>query len=209
MGNGVFITFEGGEGSGKSTQAVYLRDRLVRRGIPCRLIREPGGTPLGNRLRRLLKFSNIPITVEAELLLFSASRTQLVTDVIKPSLARGEVVVCDRFYDSTVAYQGHGRGISIRYIDLLNSIVAQGEVPDLTIFLDIKPEQGMIRLSSSKDRFEQGMEHTDGKDFHRRVYESYVHMSGESERWMRVDANLSRKEISGLIWRRVQSLVEF
>ncbi|MBI2855863.1 MAG: dTMP kinase, partial [Chloroflexi bacterium] len=113
MAKGLLITFEGGEGSGKSTQVKSLLGRLQSRHIPARAVREPGGTPLGDKLRQLLKFSDIPLSPAAELLLFNASRAQLVTQVIRPALERGEVVLCDRFADSTTAYQGYGRGISL------------------------------------------------------------------------------------------------
>ncbi len=133
MPTGLFITLEGGEGSGKSTQIKALQRRLQRRHVPVLTIREPGGTPLGNRLRQLLKFSRTPLSPEAELLLFNASRAQLVTDVIRPALESGTVVVCDRFSDSTLAYQGYGRGIPLERAEAVNDLATGSLKPHLTI----------------------------------------------------------------------------
>ena len=209
MLTGLFITLEGGEGSGKSTQVRSLRDRLKRHNVPVTTVREPGGTPLGNRLRRLLKFSPVPLTPEAELLLFNASRAQLVTDVIRPALERSEVVLCDRFTDSTLAYQGYGRGISLESIEAVNRAATDGLKPGLTIFLDLSPEEGMRRRSTTRDRFESGFEDKDVMDFHHRVYQGYRDLaSNEPERWLTLDARLSAPQVARLIWQRVEPLVE-
>lgn len=208
MPTGLFITLEGGDGSGKSTQIKSLLRRLQTRHITAMAIREPGGTPLGDRLRQLLKFSSTPLTPEAELLLFNASRAQLVADVIRPALERGEVVLCDRFTDSTLAYQGYGRGISLATVQAVNRAATGSLKPDLTIFLDLSPEEGMGRRSTTRDRFEQGFEQKGITAFHQRVRQGYLELTRkEPERWLTLDARLSQREVSRLIWQRVEPLV--
>jgi dTMP kinase len=210
MPPGLFITFEGGEGSGKSTQIKLLQRRLQRRKIPVTVVREPGGTPLGDRLRYLLKFSNIPLTPEAELLLFNASRGQLVADVMRPALERGEVVLCDRFTDSTLAYQGYGRGIPLRSVETVNGLATGGLKPHLTIFLDIPPADGLERQTTDGDRFERGAAKRDIMDFHQRVHQGYLALArGEPGLWAVVNARLPKREVSKLIWQRVGPLVEW
>jgi dTMP kinase len=209
MATGIFITLEGGEGSGKSTQVRSLTRRLQKGNVSVTTVREPGGTSLGNRLRRLLKFSTVPLTPEAELLLFNASRAQLVTDVMRPALERGEVVLCDRFTDSTIAYQGYGRGISLDSVKAVNNIATGGLVPNLTIFLDLSPEEGMRRRSTTMDRFEQGFEKRDVTDFHQMVRKGYLELANhEPQRWLTIDASLSSRQVTRLIWQRVEPLLE-
>ena len=209
MNVGLFITFEGGEGAGKSTQVRLLRDRLKRRNMSVTMVREPGGTPLGDWLRQLLKFSPTPLTPEAELLLFNASRAQLVADVIRPALERGEVVLCDRFTDSTLAYQGYGRGILLNAVEDVNSIATGGLKPNLVIFLNLPPEEGLIRQSTPGDRFETGPDQKDVVAFHQRVHQGYLELARrEPQRWLTLDARLSPQEVSRLIWQRVEPLLE-
>lgn len=203
MPAGLFITFEGGEGSGKSTQVTVLRRRLQRRGVPCTVVREPGGTPLGRSLRRILKFSSSPLAPMTEVLLFNASRAQLVTQVIQPALSKGMVVLCDRFADSTLAYQGYGRGVSLEVVEMVNRTATENLKADLTIFLDISPEEGLKRRSGARDRFEK-----DALDFHRRVHQGYLDLSrSEPERWLVVDARRSPREVASHIWQRVEPLI--
>ena len=156
MPGGLFITFEGGDGSGKSTQVKSLRERLRHLRIPTKDVREPGGTSFGDSLRLLLKFSNIPLTPEAELWLFNASRAQLVSEVIKPRLEQGHVVISDRFTDSTLAYQGYGRGLSLDKVRTVNNAAINGVEIALTILLDIPPEEGLKRQLTVRERFEWG-----------------------------------------------------
>lgn len=196
----LFITFEGGEGSGKSTQVRVLHRRLLRMGIPAVLTHEPGGTPLGNRLRRWLKGEELD--PHTELLLFNASRAHLVSQVIRPALKSGTVVICDRFAESTIAYQGYGRGLALNLIEAANSIATQGLKPDLTILLDIPVEQGLARKRLS-DRFEK-----EDLAFHQRVRRGYLEMAKKDpQRWLVIDASLPKKEIERLIWERVQQLL--
>src|SRR5688572_16896696 len=139
----MFITFEGTEGGGKSTQIQILADRLRAEGRVVRVLREPGGTPIGEEIRHTLKHSeaNHAMTSEAELLLMNASRAQLVREVIRPSLKAGEIVLCDRFYDSTTAYQGHGRQLDLERVKAIIDFAVGDTRPDLTLLLDV-PEIG-------------------------------------------------------------------
>jgi dTMP kinase len=202
---GLFVTFEGGEGSGKSFQSKVLYRRLIKSGITSVLTYEPGGTELGNAIRRLVKKnSQMPILPEAELFLFSACRLQLLAEVIRPALKKGGVVVCDRFIDSTVAYQGYGRGVNLTIIDSINKIATSGLKPDLTILLDISAGKGLNRKASkNKDRFEQT-----GLHFHNKVRNAYIKLAeAEPARWLVIDAELSRSRVSELIWRTVNQLL--
>jgi dTMP kinase len=166
----MFVTFEGGEGAGKSTQIRKLADLCSRQGIPCLVTREPGGTSLGRHIRSLLLESQTTVDERAELLLYSADRAQHVGEVIIPALKRGEVVLCDRFTDSTVAYQGYGRQLSLEWIERLNTMATDGLSPDVTFWLDIPPELGFARKNSQAlDRLELG-----GIDFHRRIHAGFV-----------------------------------
>lgn len=197
----LFITFEGGEGSGKSTQARVLHRRLSSTGLPTVLTHEPGGTPLGNRLRRWLKGEG-DIDSETELLLFNASRAHLVSQVIRPALEKGFIVICDRFAESTIAYQGYARGLDFSIIEAANNIATQGLRPDLIILLDIPVEQGLARKRIS-DRFER-----EDIAFHQRVRQGYLEMAKKDpQRWLVVDASLPKKETERLIWERAQPLL--
>jgi dTMP kinase len=149
------------------------------------------------------------MTAETELLLFNASRAQLVADVIRPILEKGEVVLCDRFADSTLAYQGYGRGIPLERVEAVNSVATGGLKPALTIFLDVSPEEGLRRRSTARDRFERGFEQRDVMDFHQRVRRGYLELaSREPERWLVIDAKQTPRQVSRLIWQRVEPLVE-
>jgi len=203
---GIFITFEGGEGCGKSTQARALYARLKRRGIPALLTLEPGGTDLGQRIRDLLKRQvSTSISPEAELLLFNASRAQLVRQVIRPALKRGSVVICDRFYDSTTAYQGYGRGLDMAAVKAVNDFAAGGLKPDLTVLPDIPPEHGLDRKGRGvEDRFEQ-----EAVRFHKHVRSGYLRLARmEPERWLVIDGRLARRQIADRIWKRVSGLLK-
>src|ERR1039457_4357111 len=142
MPKGLFITFEGMEGCGKSTQVELLARRLGALGHRVRTLREPGGTPIGEEIRHTLKHSvaNQAMTAEAELLLMNASRAQLVREVIRPALAAGEIVLCDRFYDSTVAYQGYGRGLDLKMVNAIIDVAIGETRPDLTLLMLVPHE---------------------------------------------------------------------
>jgi dTMP kinase len=200
----LFVTFEGGEGCGKSTQAKLLYRRLDKLALPVLLTHEPGVTPLGRKITRLLKWSQeIPVSPVAELLLFNASRAQLVAGVIRPALEGGTVVVCDRYADSTTAYQGYGRGLDMKTVLAANDTGTLGLVPDLTILLDMPVKAGLARKQGKKDRFEQ-----EKAAFHRRVREGYLMLAkAEPSRWLVIDATKSKEAIAGIIWERVSRLI--
>lgn len=196
----LFITFEGGEGCGKSTQAKSLWRRLHQQNIPAMLTHEPGGTALGNKIRRVLKEKGgSPISSEAELLLFAASRAQLVTEVIQPALQEGKIVICDRFSYSTLVYQGYGRELNLPIVEMVNSLVTQNLKPDIVILLDLPPEQGLMRKRNLKDRFE-----LEELSFHRRVREGYLRLAAaDPDRWLVIDATLPKRKISEIVWEKV------
>jgi dTMP kinase len=201
----LFITFEGGEGCGKSTQARLLYQRLKKLDVPVLLIHEPGVTALGKRITHLLKWSqDVKISPLAELLLFNVSRAQLVTEVIKPNLKKGINIICDRFSDSTTAYQGYGRELDLSDVKKVNSIATQGLVPNLTILLDMPIEKGLERKKKIKpDRFQ-----TQSRIFHKRVREGFLKLAkAEPKRWLVIDATRNKKVIAGTIWERVSKLI--
>ena len=202
----LFITFEGGEGSGKTVQARALHRRLTQLSIPAVLLYEPGGTPLGKKIARSLKWAReLDISPLSELLLFNASRAQLLDEVVRPELAGGKVVICDRYTDSTVVYQGYGRGLDMEVVRTINGIATGGLLPDLTVLLDISVEEGFDRKGVSvRDRFEQ-----EDISFHRRVRDGYLRLAEiEPERWLVIDAAQSRKRIADIIWKRVSRLLD-
>ena len=201
----LFITFEGGEGSGKSVQAKALYRRLLRMNIPAMLTHEPGVTTLGRKITRWLKWGkDMGISPRAELMLFNASRAQLVEEVIRPSLKNDRVVICDRYADSTTAYQSYGRGLDLEMVEAVNESAMQGIKPALTVLLDLPVEAGLARKKGSKpDRFEQ-----EAIDFHQRVRQGYLTMAKkEPDRWLVVDATQSRGKIAAIIWQRVSQLL--
>jgi len=201
----LFITFEGGEGSGKSSQARTLYRKLLRLGIPAVLTHEPGGTVSGERITRLLKWSkNTNISPLTELLLFNASRAQLINDVIKPGLAEGKVIICDRFTDSTVSYQSYGRGLDPALVKRINDTAVQGIKPGLTVLMDLPVEEGLARKKDEKhDRFE--MEHF---DFHQKVRKGYLSLAAqEPDRFLVIDATQVKAKVRDIIWKKVESLL--
>ncbi len=201
----LFITFEGGEGSGKSVQAKALCRRLSRMNIPVILTHEPGVTPLGRKITRWLKWGkDMGISPRAELMLFNASRAQLLEEVIKPNLEKGNIVICDRYADSTTAYQSYGRGLDLEMVEAVNESAMQGIKPVLTVLLDLPVEAGLARKKGEKrDRFEQ-----ETIDFHRRVRQGYLAMAEtEPDRWLIIDAAQSRDKIAAIIWQKVSQLL--
>jgi dTMP kinase len=201
----LFITLEGGEGCGKSLQSRVLYRKLTQLAIPAILIHEPGGTPLGERVRSLLKQAcEIPMSPLTELLLFNASRSQLVAEVIQPALKEGKVILCDRFADSTIAYQSYGRGLDLDTVKEVNHIACQGLKPDLTFLLDVVPELGLSRkMKGANDRFEK-----ETLAFHQKVRVGFLKIASEDpQRWVVIDSALSRTKISGLIWERVSRIL--
>jgi dTMP kinase len=178
---GLFVTFEGIDRSGKTTQARLLRDALGSEAVA---VREPGGTPVGERVRELLKDPSADISPEAETLLFAAARAELVRRVIRPALEDGCVVVSDRFLDSSLAYQGAARGLGVEEVAAVNRLATGGLVPDLTFLLAIDPATAAAR-GAEGDRFE-----AEGPGLQERVLEAYERLAAaEPERWRRIDAD--------------------
>jgi dTMP kinase len=201
---GLFITFEGGEGCGKSTHSRLLLKKLEQRNVPVVLTHEPGGTALGDELRKIVKRKqDSSISPQTELFLLAASRAQLVAELIRPALKEGKVVICDRFTHSTMVYQGYGRGLDFTAIRMVNNMATRHLNPDLIILLDISPEQGLARKRSLKDRFE-----LEDLSFHRRVREGYLKMAeAEPDRWLVIDASLPKRKVAGIIWNRASQLL--
>lgn len=209
---GLFITFEGTEGCGKSTQTKLLVERLHDWGYVVRLLREPGGTPIGEEIRHTLKHSKVNDAMmwETELLLMNASRAQLVREVIRPALAAGEIVLCDRFYDSTTAYQGYGRQLNLETVRRVIDVAVGDTRPDLTLLLHITPEISAARLRSRqatlpfvRDRMEEA-----DQAFFARVANGYeVIAAAEPHRVRVVDARGSVEEVRAAIWQTVAPLV--
>jgi len=232
----LFITFEGGEGGGKSTQANTLVERLRKEKIRHVIYaEEPGTTLLGKMLREWLRTRDRSLTLipkdetqlslieqplndnllpdillhavapRAELLAFTIARAQLVEEVILPNLKNDNIVICNRYADSTTAYQGYGRGLDLKLIEMANNIATQGVKPNLTILLDLPPETGLSRKwgTNKEDHFEKQV-----LDFHRKVRNGFLTLVAEEpQRWLVVDATLSKEEITQIIWQKVSQLL--
>lgn len=205
MDRGKFITFEGGEGCGKSTQVKRLKDALGKVGIKVLLTREPGGTWLSEQIRTLIKDQMTdPPCDRSELLLFLAARAQLVKNVIRPALEAGKWVLSDRFSDSTLAYQGYGRGLPLDDLRRMNDFACEGLKPDLTLLLDVDPEVSRARMRSREaatnttaDRMERA-----GEEFHARLRTGFAALAkAEQDRIVTIDANGTPDEVWELVWK--------
>ncbi|WP_104989890.1 dTMP kinase [Deinococcus sp. NW-56] len=197
----LFLTFEGPEGAGKSTQLRRLAVRLAAAGVAHTVTREPGGTGLGTRVREVLLDPTLDMDPLPEFLLYSASRAQLVREVLRPALSRGEVVLCDRYADSSLAYQGAGRGLDPAFLRPLTAEVTGGLTPDLTVLLDLDPALGLRRAAQrgQPDRLEQA-----DLAFHERVRQGFLDLAaGEPGRFLVLDAARDEAELSEAIWRVV------
>ena len=226
--SGLFITFEGTEGGGKSTQVQLLAERLRAAGRIVRVLREPGGTPIGEEVRHTLKHSdaNHAMTPEAELLLMNASRAQLVREVIRPALAAGEIVLCDRFYDSTTAYQGFGRQLDLARVKSIIDFAVGDTRPQLTLLLDVPLEVSEARRSSRQAKLievaapadagkksprlsfneplRDRMEEAD-RAFFERVHQGFAAIAAtEPQRVRRIDATAGIDEVHAAVWRVVE-----
>ena len=209
---GIFITFEGTEGSGKTTQISLLAEHLRSLGQIVRTTREPGGTPIGEEIRHTLKHSadNAAMTAEAELLLMNASRAQLVREVIRPALAGGEIILCDRFYDSTTAYQGYGRGLDLKMVKRVIDAAVGDTRPDLTILMVVAHKVSAERLLARqatlpfmRDRIEEA-----DSTFFERVAKGYQAIAAaEPQRIRQIDANGPSERIEAAIWSLVEPLL--
>jgi dTMP kinase len=201
--HGLFITLEGPEGSGKSTHASRLAEYLRSKGRDVLLTREPGGTSIGDQIRAILNdHANAAMQPRAEILLFCASRAQLIHQMIRPHLARGGTVVCDRYADSTLAYQGFGRGLDLAALKSISDFATQRLTPDITLLLDLPVEIGLAR----RRRSESDWNRLDALevDFHRRVRQGYLALARRSpKRWIRVDAEQEEEEV----WAQIRKAV--
>jgi dTMP kinase len=201
-GLGRFIVFEGGEGSGKSTQARLLAERLRAAGARVTSVREPGGTPAGDDIREiLLDPAHDGLDPRAELMLYAASRAEHVAKVIRPRLEAGDIVVCDRFTDSSLAYQGYGRGLALGAVRTLNDLATGGLAPDLTLYIDLDPRVGIARAAGrgTADRLE-----AEEIAFHERVRAGFLELAGSADHVV-VDGSLAVSEVAEAIWNAVTS----
>jgi dTMP kinase len=205
---GFFITLEGPEGSGKSTHAPRLAEYLRSKGRDVLLTREPGGTAIGDQIRAILNdHANTAMHPRAEILLFCASRAQLVNRMIRPHLARGGTVVCDRYSDSTLAYQGYGHGLDLGILRTISSFATGQLAPDLTLLLDLPVEIGLARRRRSDSDWNRldALE----VEFHRRVRQGYLDLSREEpERWTRINAEQPEEEVWSAILKAVSVRLE-
>ena len=191
---GKLITFEGIDGSGKSTQIQLLEAEFEKLGISYKTFREPGGTKLSEKIRTiLLDEENIELYSNAESLLFAAARAQLTAEQIKPAITKGEFVICDRFTDSTIAYQGYGRGLNINNLELINTIATDGLIPDITFILDIDPQKATERLKTvNPDRMEAA-----GIDFFKKIRQGYCQIREQNQsRCIVINGEKPQKDIS-------------
>ncbi len=198
----MFITFEGIDGSGKSTQIKLLREKLLEEGYEVEVFREPGGTDISEQIRHILLNSKSVIDPVTELLLFSAARSQLITEKVLPLLEKGTVVILDRFYDSTTAYQGYGRkAVSLEHIRELNEMASHGREPDLTLYLRISLEEAKKRTESlQKDRME-----ISGDEFFSRVIEGYDKLAQSEERFVTIESSADLHATHATVWKQVEA----
>ena len=208
-----FITLEGGEGSGKTTQIRRLKGYLARRGIPCHVTREPGGCSIGEKIRKILldpgHYTMAPLS---ELFLYEAARAQHVTEVIEPLLKRGVTVLCDRFADATTAYQGYGRRLNLPWVDSLNHLATGGRRPDVTFLLDCPPGKGLERAlgrNRSRNLDKEGRFEEERLSFHRRVRKGYLAIARkEPQRVKIIDARQGEEKVFEKIRQVVDELME-
>lgn len=205
--NSLFLTFEGPDGCGKSTQARLLAEKLRSQGYDVFLTREPGGTSLGEAVRELLLGKEYELTSSAEALLYAAARAQHVEEKIRPALAKGQIVICDRFVDSSLAYQGYGLGLSLQRLREINLFATSGLEPDLTILLDLDPQIGLARARAGRGQTDR-IEERDGA-FHKQVREGFLDLArSQPERFAVIQVEgLPPEEVEQLVWTRVEKLL--
>lgn len=204
---GLFITFEGVEGSGKSTQVGLLASKLREDGVDIVVTREPGGTRIGELIREITHSKdNVDLTAVSETYLMASSRAQHVREIIKPALRAGKIVICDRFIDSSLAYQGYGRELGEKVIAELNKLALDSIMPDLTILLDVTPSVGFARRNHTDkiDRLDLQKE-----DFYNRVYEGYHQLARRfKDRFYIVDSTKPISKVADIIWKRVKMRIK-
>ena len=205
----MFITFEGPEGSGKSTQINLLENFLKKINKKFVTIREPGGTIIGEEIRKILISSEFDdMSYETELLLFISSRKELMEKIIKPALKNNQFVLCDRFIDSTIAYQGYGRGIDLNKIKMLNDLATGGLYPDVTFLLQLDVNSSIERLKSRYLNSESKLDRieNENKSFYRKIFDGYNEISKSSDRIIKIDAMLPMDSISNIIKNKILEL---
>lgn len=202
---GTFITFEGSEGSGKSTQIKLVRAYLKAQKKPILFVREPGGVKISEKIRNiLLDVKNVKMSDGCETLLYMAARAQLIEEVIAPALKKGKIVLCDRFLDSTVAYQGYGNGVDVAAIKKIGQFATQGIRPDITFFFDIDAKKGLSRINRKKDRIERR-----AIMYHSKVRRGYIKIARqEPGRVKLIDGSKSKEEIFGAIVKYIERLLK-
>lgn len=206
---GYLITFEGSEGSGKTTQCSRMAERFADQGYEVVVTREPGGTPIGEEIRRILMHcdSGQGMFPETELLLFAASRAQLVREVIQPALQKGKIVLCDRFLDSTTVYQGVGRKISAEPVHIINTFAVGNLMPDVTVIVDVPAEMGFERIKHRVNDMPDRME-TENIEFYRKVRTGYLMLAkAMAERFIVIDGTRQRREVEEDIWHQLRQRV--
>ncbi len=205
MKKGLFITMEGPDGAGKSTQLHFIKSFLEEKGEKAIFTREPGGTPISEKIRKIiLDKNNSDMVPMAEALLYAAARAQLVSQVIKPALERGKIVVCDRFVDSSIVYQGYGRGLG-ESVNVINDYAVAGCIPDITFLMKLAPDLGKSRIKTeNKDRIE-----SENSDFHENVYRGYIELEKRyPDRIVTIDAKGTIEEVSREIGAQLERILK-
>lgn len=199
----MFITFEGIDGSGKSTQISRLKERLEEEGRLVKVFRDPGGTVVSEQVREILLNPDYDIDPVTELLLFSAARSQLMAEKVLPGIEEGTIIILDRFYDSTIAYQGYGReSVALEEIHKINRIASHKRKPDLTVYMDIPLKKAKRRMAKQKDRMEQA-----GDPFFKKVIQGFRDLAETEDRFFTVDSTQPADQVHDRIWKQVQELV--
>ncbi len=203
MKQGLFITFEGADGCGKTTQLKLLQEYFIQRGYDVLTTREPGAKGLGEKVREILLNYNGEVSDRCESFLFLADRAQHIDIIVNPAIEQGKIVLCDRHTDSTIAYQGYGRGLDISQIKMLNNLATQGRIPDLTFVFDVDIETSMTRVGSEKDRMESA-----GTEFFNRVRNGYLEIAKQEPNRVKViDATKSINEVFEQIKKIIENLI--
>lgn len=201
----MFITFEGPDGSGKSTIIKKVYEKLINDGFDIVLTREPGGTPIAEKIRDIiLDNSNVALDARTEALLYAASRRQHLVEKIRPALKEGKIVLCDRFLDSSLAYQGGGRNLGVQNVLNINLFATENTYPDLTLFFDIDPELGLKRVSQDKKRVADRLDN-ENENFHEKVYSTFKEIvNANSQRIITIDASKSIEEVTECAYRTIK-----
>jgi dTMP kinase len=201
MNKGLFITFEGGEGSGKSTVIQHIKQHLLDKQLDVFVTREPGGSGIGEEIRQtLLKHENTNMDPLTESYLFAAARRQHLMEVIVPRLAADVVVLCDRYVDSSIVYQGYARGIGVEKVAAINKVVIEDYIPQLTFFIDVAPDIALARIQSGRDQNRLDVEQA---DFHQKVYEGYILLAAQTARIKRIEGDQPVKQVVADIMRYI------